>query len=206
MARHHHNAFVPYTDVLMCVLCFTVMAMAMLMLAVNPKTKGSGDVHPKAEYLVTLTWDDQRDVDLDLWLRDPRGNSIFFKNKEAPNINLDRDSRGFTSNRTWLSDGVIALSSNQEIISIRSIMPGEYVSAVNYYSGDNSPFIDAKVQVQKVNPVFTEIANQELHLASVHESQDAICFRIEQDGSATVHRCSGPNAIDEYVGSAGGIP
>jgi uncharacterized protein YfaP (DUF2135 family) len=205
--RSHHSAWQVYSDVLMCVLCFTVMAMAMLMLAVNPKTKGSGDVHPKAEFLVTLTWDDKRDVDLDLWLKDPDGDFIMFKNKEAPNINLDRDSRGFTSNLSHLPDGTSVLSSNQEIISIRAIIPGEYIVAVNYYSGDTPPAIDAKVQVQKVNPVVTEIANNDMHFTRVHESQNAICFRIDNDGSAAAHPCTGPNMIDEFIGNnvPGGI-
>ncbi len=88
--------------------------------------------------MITLFWDDNRNIDLDLWLLSPTSDKpIYYNNRETENIGLDRDSRGFITNRKELGDGKTAVSANREIIAIRAIMPGDYIVGVTYYDGTN---------------------------------------------------------------------
>ncbi len=193
--RHSHNPFPVYTDLMMCIVGVFVMIMAALI--IQPMAKSQKDFHPKAEYLITLTWDDNRDVDLDLWLETADNYIVYYQNKEVVNISLDRDSLGKASNFLINKNGDAVNSGNQEIIAIRAIMPGDYTAAVSYYGGhdsggteytknDSRAAIDARIELLKVNPTVRLVAAQDIHLTHVGETHNEIAFRIESDGDVTV--------------------
>ena len=207
--RHHHNPFPAYTDLMLSIVGVTAMVMTLLL--IRPVTQMPKDFHPKAEYLVTLTWDDHRDVDLDLWLESPEGNIVYYKNKELPNIALDRDSLGYASNVVTNIDGSIAASANQEIISIRAIMPGQYVAAVSYYAGQDeqthTPYadgdprmaIDGKVELLKVNPTVTLVASVTLHLTRIKETHNAIAFVVDSSGDVHTVELPAEDIIKKHI-------
>jgi len=196
--RRSPNAFTVYTDALLYLFATSLMLLSLIISIVHNQAKKNEDYHPKAEYLITLTWDDKRNVDLDLWLRGPVAmgeKPVMYQNKEAKNVALDRDSRGYLTNRTELGNGVYADSGNREIISIRAIIPGDYVVQVSYYDGkdkDNNGYpelkvvpeamILAKVQVDKVNPTVTSVVTKEVAFTFSKEIQTVLAFRIEENG------------------------
>lgn len=168
------------------ILLFQVMVMMLCLLLISTQivTKRSDkDYHPVAQYLVTLTWDDARNVDLDLWLRDPFGHIIFYNNRESSNISLDRDSRGYLTNQTTLPDGTVLNSGNREIISIRAILPGDYLVSVGYYDGVGA--IDATVLVEKVNPSLSTVAGGKVNLKLAKQSANVVAFHVAPDGRVT---------------------
>ena len=202
--RHHHNPFPPYTDLMMCIVGVTALIMSALL--IRPVSESVKDFHPKAEYLVTLTWDDNKDVDLDLWLTSPSGDVVYYGNKELPNIALDRDSLGKPSNSSKNPDGTVAVSGNQEIIAIRAIMPGFYVVSVNYYAGRDengqgyalhdaripTPF---KIELLKVNPKISVVSSYTGTAASVYQTQNVIAFTVLPDGTIK----NEPLPPDDYI-------
>lgn len=201
--RQHHSAWQVYADVLMCVLAFMMLLTSLLLIVthINATTKQEG-IKPKAEYLVTLTWDDARNVDLDLWLKDPQGNVIYYRSREDTNISLDRDSRGFITNRTTLSDGTIVDSGNREIDTIRAVIPGDYLVAVGYYENmqySDDPAIDCLVEVTKLNPTLTLVASAKLHFTKVKEAQNAVAFHVNADGSVQMLPLPPENLIEKHT-------
>ena len=48
----------------------------------------------KAEYIITVDWDDSLEDDVDLWVRDPNGEIVSYLQKDAGWLHLDRDDRG----------------------------------------------------------------------------------------------------------------
>ena len=163
--------------------------------------------------MVTLTWDDNRDVDLDLWLQDPNGKIVYYGVREAVNISLDRDSRGFDTNRTRREDGTFVYSANREIIAIRAIIPGDYLVAVSYYDGMNTTAegsrhhfqgeepeaaIDALVQVDKVNPVVTQVVGEKIHLTRIKEAKNVVAFHVDVDGEVTMLPLPPENLIETH--------
>ena len=206
-ARHQHPIFQPYSDVLLNVLGSFIVIVAVLILTMNVKAKHNLDAHPHAEYMVTLEWDNNRNVDLDLWLLDPYDHAIYYNNREANNISLDRDSRGALTNWTTLPSGKVIHSDNREVVAIRSVIPGDYVVGVSYYAGgevamapdgksyQSDPYmfgrgdpraaIDFKVRVEKVNPHMTTISEETFHFNYVKESKNVAAFHIDEDGKIT---------------------
>lgn len=184
--RHarHFSAWQAYSDMLLNMLSYMLLVVFLLLIVVHTPQPKTAQQKRSAQYLVTLRWDDMRDVDLDLWLRDPAGHVIYYYNREAPNISLDRDSRGYLSNRTVLPNGKVTISPNQEIIAIRAVIPGNYLVAVDYYQGDGP--IDAHLDVQKVNPVVTTVFHGDVHLQAQSDAKNVVAFHIAADGKITV--------------------
>ena len=84
-SRSGHLAFVDFLFILL--LAFISMFILALML-INPIPKKS-EIERKAEYIVTLEWDDKSKDDIDIWIEDPVKNLLSFKNKVAGLMHLD---------------------------------------------------------------------------------------------------------------------
>lgn len=204
MRRHNHNPFAVMSDILALVVMSSLMMVAMLILVAHTESVKHEGIKPDAQYLVTLTWDDKRDVDLDLWMKDPAGNIIYYGNRDDVNVSLDRDSRGFLTNRSIDKDGHEVISPNEEVISIRAKMLGEFLAAVGYYSGDGKP-ITFKVQIMKVNPNYTVVFNKEFTLNNPRAAINVVDFTINQDGSVSINMLPDKNLIDSYSDGGDGI-
>ena len=98
--------------------------------------------------------------DLDLWVQGPSGESVWFRNREADLMHLDRDDRGNSNNTIMINGRKVVNPLRQEVVTIRSIVPGEYVVNAHYYETkdiDNSDpkagqAVQATVSIIKVNP------------------------------------------------------
>jgi len=183
--QHHLTAWQVFSDVQMLVVGIFAIIITALVITLAAATTETAKEKPAAEFIVNLRWDDKRDVDLDLWMQDENNKVIFYNVRETINISLDRDSRGFTSNKAILADGSEAVSSNHEVIAIRAIMPGDYIIAVCYYTGDSRE-IDATVDVEKMNPTVTELANKHIHLNKINDVMNVVAFHVDADGSAHI--------------------
>lgn len=186
-----------------CVLGIFLLLASLLIIVPHVPTKPHSGIKPKAEYLVVLSYDDHRNVDLDLWLHHDDC-TVYYNARECKNISLDRDSRGFLSNLSLDKDGMRSLSPNQEVISIRAVLPGDYLTAVNYYdqhAESVSPPIDCKVELIKLNPTVTIIQEVKLHLDQVKQTLNAIAFHVGSNGDVTIQPVPPEDLISLYGAS-----
>jgi len=150
----------PFYDMLFNMLIAFVVCFIIALLAMNPKATKSGDIPAKAEFIITLSWPDMDPNDLDLWVQGPSGESVWFRNREADLMHLDRDDRGNSNNTIMINGRKVVNPLRQEVVTIRSIVPGEYVVNAHYYETkdiDNSDpkagqAVQATVSIIKVNP------------------------------------------------------
>jgi hypothetical protein len=94
----------PMYDMLFNMLIAFVFCFIIAFLSINPKAQKSGDIPAKAEFIITLSWPDNDPNDLDLWTQGPSGEVVWFRNREAGLMHLDRDDRG-SSNNTIIVNG-----------------------------------------------------------------------------------------------------
>ena len=150
----------PFYDMLFNMLIAFVFCFIIALLAMNPKATKSGDIPAKAEFIITLSWPDRDPNDIDLWVQGPSGQSVWFRNREADLMHLDRDDRGNSNNTIMVNGNKVINPLRQEVVTIRSIVPGEYVVNANYYDtkdiDPNDPLAGQPVEVTlsiiKVNP------------------------------------------------------
>ena len=171
----------PFTDLLFNALLGFTFLFLVAILHMNPVAK-QGIIDPKAEYIITVTWEDNNPDDIDTWIEDPSGNLVWFRNREAGLLHLARDDRGLVNDTLQVNGKTIHNPLNQEVATIRGVIPGEYVINVHYYASQSGLPVRVKVQVDKVNPALEVIYYGEITLQQRGDEATAVRFSIDADG------------------------
>jgi len=172
----------PFTDLVFNTLLGITFLLIVTMLFINPENK-QGKINPKAEYIITVSWLDWNPNDIDTWVESPRGDLVWFRNPEAGLMHLDRDDRGMLNDFIFVNGEKVANPLNQEIVTIRGVIPGEYVVNVHYYATEDHKPVPVQVKVEKVNPVLEVVYYGEVILAQQGDEKTAVRFKIAADGS-----------------------
>ena len=99
-----------------------------------------GNVTVKAEFLITINWPDGHPDDIDVLVEDPSGVVLWFDNKDTGTMHLDRDDRGAVQDQMMINGKMVTNPINQESVSIRAWIPGEYVVNILHYNANyNEP-------------------------------------------------------------------
>ena len=106
---------------------FGFMAIVLLIIAhINPPAKNDNrDIPPPGNMLVEMSWDDDYNLDIDLWVQAPNDKIVGYSSKSGKLFNLLRDDLGFTNDET---------DKNYEIALTRGLKPGEYTVNVMFYA------------------------------------------------------------------------
>ncbi len=171
----------PFTDLLFNALLGFTFLFLIAVLFMNPISK-KAVINPKAEYIISLNWPDKDPNDLDIWVEDPSGNIIWFRNKEAGLVHLDRDDRGNINDTIDFDGKTIDNPLNQEIVTIRGVVPGEYIVNVHYYETVNQSPVPANVTISKVNPILNVAFYGETILHSKGDESTAARFTVNREG------------------------
>lgn len=145
----------------------------------------TSDIKTQAEFVVILTWQEKADLDVDLWIRDPQENIMFFRATEVGIMHLDRDDLGNT-NDTYVRDGITQISAtNQEIATIRGFLPGEWIINVHLYrvgKGVTDPVAHCNVIITKLNPVANVVINQKFDLQNYWDEKTIARIIMDSTG------------------------
>ena len=82
MMNRKKNRFDPFTDLLFNILLAFTFLFFIIILFINPITK-FGNINMKAEYIITVDWEDSLPDDIDLWVKDPNGEIVSYLRKDA---------------------------------------------------------------------------------------------------------------------------
>ena len=187
----------PFTDLLFnALLGFTFLFLVAIMF-MNPEAK-TGIIDPKAEYIITVTWEDNSPDDIDTWVEDPDGQLIWFRNPEAGLLHLDRDDRGLVNDTIEVNGELLQNPLNQEVVTIRGVVKGEYVVNLHYYATETGKPVDVNIRLVKVNPKLEVIYYGVVSLESKGDEKTAIRFNIGRDG-----KVSGINFLPKSIVTIG---
>ncbi|MBV5293811.1 MAG: hypothetical protein JZU58_15815 [Curvibacter lanceolatus] len=173
----------PFYDMLFNMLIAFVFCFLIALLVMNPKALKAGDIPSKAEYVITVSWPDLNPNDLDTWVQDPGGKLVWFRNREAGLMHLDRDDRGMSNDVITVNGRQVVNPLNQEVVTLRGIAPGEYTVNLQYYETRNGQPVDATVSVLKVNPRAEVVFYGSLKLMRPGDEVTAVRFTLLPDGS-----------------------
>ena len=107
---------------------------------------------------------------------------IWFRNKEAGLVHLDRDDRGNINDTIDFDGKTIDNPLNQEIVTIRGVLPGEYIVNVHYYETVNQSPVPANVTISKVNPILNVAFYGETILHSKGDESTVARFTVNREG------------------------
>ena len=180
MKRQYHTNLA-FLDVLFnTLLCFAAL-FAMSFILINP-SKTDRNVVAKGEFMIIVTWPKDMDNDVDMYVEDPEGHLVAFMRREEGLMHLDRDDLGERNDIVQTEFGEIEYNENREIVTLRGIVPGEYVINVHMYMRrDPSPTTLVTVQLDKINP-FSTIMIKRVSLGDSGDEKSAFRFTLDKEG------------------------
>ena len=177
---------VAFTDLLFNIVVGLAFLFLLAFILMNPVAKEK-DVEEKSDFIIVMTWDDDSGDDIDLWVRDPLGNILSFRNRGIGIMHLDRDDLGLSNDKIKGADGKITyVYRNKEVASLRGYHAGTYLVNVHVYNKkrwkDNKMRrSNVKVELIKLNP-FREIAQAEFVAIGRGQEFTAFHFTLNSEG------------------------
>ena len=170
-----------FTDLLFnTLLGFAFMFLIAFILIAEPDKQGNVTV--KAEFLITVAWPDGHPDDIDVLVEDPNGEILWFDNKDTGTMHLDRDDRGAVQDQMIITGELVTNPINQESITVRAWIPGEYVVNILHYKANYSEPVAVSVKVEKLNPVVTLVYYGVHQLSRAGMEVTASRFVLDSDG------------------------
>lgn len=147
---------------------------------INPVAE-TGEIDTEVEILITMGWPDNHPDDMDIYVEDPAGNIIWYNQPEAGLMHLDRDDRGQFKDLLLINGEEVANPLNQEIVSIRGLMDGEYVVNVVHYIASSIDPVPVNVKVEKINPSVRVVFYGETMLTGTGDERTMVRFTLAND-------------------------
>jgi len=181
--KRYHNP-TSFIDLLFLCLVGFVFLLVIAFLLIAPPIDDQ-QKKPKAEFLVTLTWDSETNDDVDLWIQDPANNVMFFREKEVGLMHLDRDDLGYRKDTVIVNGQQITQYTNQEIATIRGFVPGQWIINIHMYRKAWGEPANVNVRVDKLNPRFTTIVDKDYKMAVKGDEITVIRMTMDCKGKIT---------------------
>jgi len=172
----------PFYDMLFNMLIAFVFCFVVALLAFNPKARKSGDIPAKAEFMITVAWPDNNPNDIDTWVQEPSGKVLWFRQRDAGLLHLDRDDRGAKSATVLVNGREFSSPIRQEIVTLRGVLPGEYVVNAHYYDSKDQMPVDVSVTVVKVNPQAEIVFNGTQQIPAKGDERTLVRFTLNDSG------------------------
>ena len=155
---------------------------AISFLMIKPMVKKS-DAKNNAAYAIVVTWPDGCLDDVDSWLEDPRGKLVWFRSKETEVAHLDRDDLGMANDILQLADGsVIRNERNQEIITIRGFIAGEWTLNIHMYKKRVQDPTPVTVTIDRINPSYKTLLMKKIILETAWQEETVSRFDMLPSG------------------------
>ena len=180
MRKRTYDTNVAFLDLLFnTLLCFAAL-FTLSFVMINP-SRQNANTESKAEFIITVTWPHEQDNDVDVYVEDPGGHLVSFARREDGLMHLDRDDLGHRNDTIQTPDGPLEYNENREIVSIRGILPGEYIVNVHMYHKNSVEDCPVTIQLDKINP-FKIVTTKPVVLKLKADEKTAFRFTVNQNG------------------------
>ncbi len=163
-----------FRDVIFLALAGFVAMVLLLLPHLNPPATADDGTPAPGNVIVEISWPDQIDADVDLWVEAPGDTPVGYSNKGGLIFNLLRDDLGGQADVTQI---------NYEVSYSRGVPPGEYTVNVHLYrdmSGQLPLSVNVSVSVKSNSKVAAKrILTTKLQLQ--HQGQELTAFRFSLD-------------------------
>ena len=186
-----------FIDLLFNILLGFAFLFIVAFLLIKPEAKKK-DFDRRAEFVIILEWNHDALDDIDLHVQDPTGDRASFRLPRTNFMHLDKDDLGTRNDTIINADGTEStVLINREVITIRGIIPGEYIINAHYYAtrqyntvamGETfrnekkTKDLTVKVELHKVTPYKILWAGEKTFVSKGQE-ETFLRFRIDKDGN-----------------------
>ena len=185
MKYRRPNNFDPFTDLLFNILLGFTFLFFITILFINPISK-LGNVNLKAEYIITVDWQDNLPDDVDIWVQDPNGEIVSYLKKDAGWLHLDRDDQGIINDVVIINNKEVIYPINKEVVTLRGIIPGEYIVNLYLYEHKSKEPVEVKIIIEKVNPSLKLVYFNDTVLETKDTELTIARFNLDAKGDFTI--------------------
>ncbi|MDJ0881829.1 MAG: hypothetical protein QNJ56_09285 [Gammaproteobacteria bacterium] len=174
----------PFTDLLFNTLLGFSLLFFISIIFMNPIAK-LGNVNFKAEYIITVTWPDNQPDDIDIWVQDPNQNLLSYRDSDVGWLHLDRDDQGDLNDKIMIDGVETVYPINQEVVTIRGIVSGQYIVNLQYYKSTTGKPVTATVKIEKVNPSLKAVFVDKVTLLREDDEVTVLRFNLDARGEVS---------------------
>ena len=184
--KSKYGSSVAFTDLLFNIVVGLAFLFLLAFILMNPIAKEK-DIESKSDFIIVMTWDDESGDDIDLWVRDPGGRIVSFRNRGTGFMHLDRDDLGLANDRIQGPDGkMIFVYRNKEVISLRGFSEGTYLVNAHVYNKKtwkDGKLHDSHIKIEliKLNP-YKEVVQAKFIGTKTGQEFTAFHFTLDEDG------------------------
>jgi hypothetical protein len=176
------DRFDPFTVVLFKALQVVAFLFFIALLALRAEPN-PGKVDKRAEFIITMSWPDWHPDDVDLYVQDPAGKLVWYNQKDAGLMVLERDDRGDVNDFALVESKKLPVAIREELVSIRGLIPGEYTVNIHLYHHIATDPVPVSVKIEKLNPTVQIVGYRTLLLDHTDEEKTVLRFTLDKDGS-----------------------
>ena len=92
-SHERYKSTIGFIDILFNILVGIAFLFIVAFVLIKPESKQE-DFERKAEFVITMSWEDKRIEDMDLWVQDPSGNQVSYRAPQINFMHLDKDDLG----------------------------------------------------------------------------------------------------------------
>ena len=174
----------PFTDLLFNVLLGFSLLFFISIIFMNPIAQ-LGNVNFKAEYIITVTWPDNQPDDVDVWVQDPNQNLLSYRESNIGWLHLDRDDQGDLNDTVMINGVETVYPINQEVVTIRGIVSGEYIVNLQYYKTTTGQPVTSTIKIEKVNPSLKVVYVDKVTLENEDDELTVVRFKLDANGEVS---------------------
>lgn len=167
-------------DFLFLLLIFILIMFIAAIPLINPIAQNK-NYDAKGDFVIQMDWHENSKSDFDLWVKDPNGNIVSYRNKSSGLMFLDIDDLGETTDCIILPSGEAeCIKLNREIVTLRGVLDGEYTVNVFFFSKkDDFPETKITVSLIRINPTYKLITKSEEIFVEKGEEKTLFNFNIK---------------------------
>lgn len=207
--RGRYGNLLGYVDISMNLLMCFIVLFALAFMMMRPReveTDARGKLATTSKMVIHMTWDGQSDDDVDLWAKtDSPFSVVGFKGKSSPNMYLDNDSLGRSSNEVYKSDGVASTFGNNEHLHIKECTNTRVTVNLHYYRGYPGKPIRARVDLIRMDPLGT-VHTSTVDLDEPGQERTAMQFKMDESCNVTEITQVQSNFVVNKLSGQGTIP
>lgn len=196
--RKRFNTTNSFLDVLFNILLGFFLLFVIAIMLVNPPTNNRGNTDLKAEFLITMEWPGDDDSDIDLLLKTPSKEVVFYGNPNGDAASLDRDDQGSINDTIILSDGTKQrIEQNWEHIAIRKTTAGKYTANILMFAKRSKKPTPVTVKIEKLNP-YKLIYSTTIQLNTFNQEETILTFKMDNKGNI-LSLSNAPARVTDYI-------
>lgn len=194
--------------VLNLALALMIMFVIAVMMITVQKKLTDAHVESKDAFMINLDWNSETNYDIDLYIRNPEGDVIYFRHKETPWGTLERDDLGKKNDTMEINGESIVYNINREVLHLRQLIPGEYTINVHLFSGSmrDSSYLPQNMTIEflRLQPTYEIKYKSELKIElPVRGEFTAFSFTYNPDMSILVDAVTQSHYVIDLLRAAG---